>query len=257
MPVVTIISDLGNRDYHIPAVKGVLLSANSQANIVDISHQVRPYHFIEAAFILGNCFRDFPPGTLHLIGVEGDFNKSTPWIIAKLEGHYFFTKNTGLLALISDQTPDWVNSIEIEHKRELKFPLKSILAKAAAQVLKGAEPKNIGQPIESFVQKGLMQAAIGQKSIHGTVVFITPYSNAITNIHRRDFDTFKTFATCRIYYNKMDHFQRISNSYHDVPEGMACCFFGANGFLEIGIHGGNAKNLLSIIEGKKIFIEFE
>lgn len=257
MPVVTLTSDIGTADYQIPAVKGVLLGAHEQLNIIDITHSIRPFHYIDAAYVIENCFRDFPKGTIHIIGVEGDFLRKKEWLFAKLENHYFFTKNNGLLSLISNQEPEWVYQINIESKQQLKFPMRNLLANAAVKFLKGAKPESLGSPVDNLVKRRLMQPSIGSNTITGVIIKITPYSNAITNIHRKDFESFTGFKSCHIHYNKMDFFDKIHNSYHDMPEGVAGCFFGFNGYLELGIHGGNAKNLLSFTEGKNIRIEFE
>ncbi|MFY0673859.1 MAG: SAM-dependent chlorinase/fluorinase [Bacteroidia bacterium] len=257
MPVVTLTSDLGTADYQIAAVKGVLLGAHEQLNIIDITHSIKPFHYIDAAYVLENCFRDFPLGTIHIVGVEGDFLRRKEWLIAKLDDHYFFTKNNGLLSLISSQEPQWVYQLNIESKQQLKFPMRSLLAAAAVKFLKGTKPEELGIPIEKIIRRRLMQPSIGSNSITGVILRITPYNNATTNIHRRDFESFTGLSSCKIHYNKMDYFDKIHNSYHDLPEGVAGCFFGFNGYLELGIHGGNAKNLLSFIEGKNIRIEFE
>ncbi len=256
MPVVTLISDLGNNSYHIAAVKGTLLSGNPNFTIVDISHGIKPFHYAEAAFILGKCFRDFPEGTLHLIDVEGDFSRKKEWIIAKLENQYFFTKNTGILSLISDQEPDWCYLLTVENKRDYKFPLKSILAKAAVQLSNGLAPNQIGTEFSNIVRKREMLPTISQDAIVGKIVYITPYNNAITNIHRKHFEDFTKFKFCHVHYQKNDYFDRINNSIHDVSEGTAGCYFDENGFLEIGINGGNASGLLTLNVGRNIWIEF-
>ncbi|MGB0429821.1 MAG: SAM hydrolase/SAM-dependent halogenase family protein [Bacteroidia bacterium] len=256
MPIATLISDLGNNDYQIPAVKGALLAANPNLNVVDITHNIKPFHFVDAAYILTNCFRDFPDGTFHLIGIEGDFSKKKEWIVAKLENHFFFTKNTGILSIISDKKPEWCFKIDTA-KRDLKFPFKNILAKAAGKMIQGLKPNEIGQPFTDLVNRSLLQPTVSSYGINGTIVFITPYENAITNIHRKHFTNFKKFKLCLIHYNKTEYFDRIFNSYHDLPEGVAGCFFGENGFLELGIHGGDSKNLLDFIKGKQIWIEFK
>ncbi|MBI1182968.1 hypothetical protein GC194_01760 [bacterium] len=257
MPIVTLISDLGNRDYHIASVKGILLRANPQVQIVDITHEIKPFHYIDAAYILANCFRDFPEKTLHLVGVEGDFERQNFWILAELENHFFLTKNNGLLSLISEEQPTRAIQIPLESKKDLKFPFRNIVARAAGMLLSGTALSDMGPEVKEIKELRLMQPTVSANSITGQVVFVTPHQNVVTNIHRRLFESFTTFGTCKVHYTKLDHFGRIYNSYHEVPEGAAACFFGHNGFLEIGIHGGNALKLLTLNPGKNIWIEFE
>lgn len=75
-------------------------------------------------------------------------------------------------------------------------------------------------------------------------------------MHRRHFEQFASFSSVKIHFSRTMFLDRIRNSYYDVPEGEAVCFFNTRGYLEIGIHGGNASDLLSLPEGKNIWIEF-
>ncbi|MBI3142640.1 MAG: SAM-dependent chlorinase/fluorinase [Bacteroidetes bacterium] len=257
MTVVTLTSDLGTGDYHVAAVKGTLLQTAAPIQLVDISHDIKPYNYIHAARVVDGCFRDFPKGSLHLVGVEGDFGRKNEWLLAHVENHMFIVKNTGFLSLISPEPPGWCYLLPVNGSQSLKFPLKSIVAQAALGLLDGKKPASLGSPFQQLVESRNLSASIMQQSIRGQVVHITPYNNVVTNIHRRDLENFGHFRTCKIHYNRLDYFDRIYNSYHDVPEGAAACFFGSDGFLEIGIHGGNAHSLLNMHEGKYITLEFD
>lgn len=257
MPVVTLISDLGINDYHLPAVKGYLLSKIPGVSIVDIAHNIKPYHYIQAAFVLKHCYRDFPKGTIHVVGVEGDFTRKNEFIAVGVEGHIFISKNTGFISLVTSVPPTWCYLLKIDSKKDLKFPMKLILAKAAGQLLGGKKPETLGSPFNDIIERRNLEPVVSTDSITGTIVMTNSYGNVVTNIHRKDFEGFKEFSKCRVQYNKLDHFDRIYNSFHDVPEGVAACFFGHHGLLELGIHGGNGKGLLSLHEGKQIRIELE
>ncbi|MFU8844487.1 MAG: SAM-dependent chlorinase/fluorinase, partial [Bacteroidales bacterium] len=49
MPIITLISDWGEKDHYIGAVKGAILSRMPDVSIVDISHQVPPFDIEQAA----------------------------------------------------------------------------------------------------------------------------------------------------------------------------------------------------------------
>ena len=72
MPIVTLMTDFGNKDYAVAAVKGAILSTVENPQIVDISHQISPYNPTEAAYILKNAYKNFPEGSIHIIGVESE-----------------------------------------------------------------------------------------------------------------------------------------------------------------------------------------
>ena len=70
MAIITITSDWGAKDYYAAAVKGTILSMLPTATIVDVTHEIEPFNVAQAGFTLKNCYRCFPPGTIHIIAVE-------------------------------------------------------------------------------------------------------------------------------------------------------------------------------------------
>jgi S-adenosyl-L-methionine hydrolase (adenosine-forming) len=79
MPIITLTSDWGQRDYFLAAVKGKILSLLPSANIIDISHGISPFNLKQASFIVRNSFPHFPKGTVHmLIRIDGEVRKDTP-----------------------------------------------------------------------------------------------------------------------------------------------------------------------------------
>ena len=67
MSIVTLSTDIGQQDYIVGAIKGQLLSANKNIQIVDISHYLSQSNFPEAAYICKNAFTYFPAKTIHII----------------------------------------------------------------------------------------------------------------------------------------------------------------------------------------------
>ena len=71
MALLTLTSDFGQKDYLVGAVKGQLAQINPAFNIMDISHDLSPFNYPQAAYVCRNAIRQFPPFTYHLILVEG------------------------------------------------------------------------------------------------------------------------------------------------------------------------------------------
>ena len=63
MSIITLISDLGNKDYYLPSLKANILSQIDNINIVDISHEIDHFNILQGALVLKNCFRDFTGNT--------------------------------------------------------------------------------------------------------------------------------------------------------------------------------------------------
>ena len=57
MPIVTLTTDFGHKDYSVSVIKGALMQQISDITIIDISHEISPYNPSETAYILKNAFR--------------------------------------------------------------------------------------------------------------------------------------------------------------------------------------------------------
>ena len=68
--MVTITTDLGTKDFYVGALKGALLRHVPGVQLVDITHEITPFVIVRAAFVVANVWREFPEGTIHLIGVN-------------------------------------------------------------------------------------------------------------------------------------------------------------------------------------------
>ncbi|MBK9457301.1 MAG: SAM-dependent chlorinase/fluorinase [Bacteroidetes bacterium] len=52
MPIVTLTSDLGVKDYYVAIVKGKILSRVPSAQLVDITHEITPFNIQELLLCL-------------------------------------------------------------------------------------------------------------------------------------------------------------------------------------------------------------
>lgn len=89
MPIVTLLTDFGNKDYFVAAVKGAIINEVENPLIIDITHEIQPYNHTQAAYVLKNTFRSFPEGSIHIIGVESEKTPENKHIAMLFEGHYF------------------------------------------------------------------------------------------------------------------------------------------------------------------------
>ena len=102
MAIITLTSDWGKKDYYAAAVKGTILSMLPTANIVDVTHEIEPFNVAQAGFTLRNCYRCFPPGTIHIIAVDTIESTECPHVVVKAEGQYFISTDNGIFSHILD-----------------------------------------------------------------------------------------------------------------------------------------------------------
>ena len=106
MAIITLTTDYGTKDYHAASVKGSILRELPDAHIVDVTHEIRPFNLSEAAYVLRNAYKDFPKGTIHIIGIDSELTESKPHLAVEVDGHFFHRSRYGnLCTLISGPSP--------------------------------------------------------------------------------------------------------------------------------------------------------
>ncbi|MFT6845199.1 MAG: S-adenosylmethionine hydrolase [Flavobacteriales bacterium] len=265
MAVITLISDMGTSDYYVAAIKGTILSSNPNAIIVDITHEVPPFNISYAGFTLKHCFKDFPLGTVHIIGVLPESDEQTNHIAVSYEGHFFIGADNGLFSLIFDREPDHIvvlNNMNQTHSQS--FPTKTIFAQAATFLSLGKPIEELGVSTMDYRRTfGLLPTAT-EDLLKGSVIHIDRYGNLISNITRQEFDNQQKGRPFRIVFGKSGYnITQISKQYNDVGEAKAVAIFSENGLLEIAInkgakgHGGGASQLFGMKTYDVIRIEFD
>lgn len=263
MNIVTLISDLGIKDYYLAAVKAAALKAIPDVNWFDITHQIPPFNVGKAAFVLKNVWRDFPEGTIHIIGLETDWRQDTPYVIVLKEGQYFIGTDNGFFSLLFEGEPaDKVYSLNMKGDEELSFPTKSIFIPIAAHICSQKPISDIADEQDRYKQRTWITPVVEHDNIRGTAIYIDSYGNVITNITKTLFEEVIGQKAFNIVLRRGDSdFDTISRTYSEVPMGEKVALFTGAGFLEIAINrgvegsGGGAADLLGIKENDIVRVE--
>ena len=112
MSILTLTTDMGLNDHYVASLKGSLLSSVENVNIIDITHAVNPFDISEAAFHVASCYKDFPKGTIHVIGVDsepivnfGGSDGSFPTIM-EFADQFFISNDSGFFgAFLKEERP--------------------------------------------------------------------------------------------------------------------------------------------------------
>lgn len=269
---------MGLSDHYVASLKGAILSELSNVSIVDISHEVKPFDVSEAAYLLAACYKDFPKGTVHVIGVDsepvvnfGGTDGAFPSIMM-IRDQYFICNDNGFFgAFLKDQQPDsfWRIDDVLSNPKLFKFPTKNLLLPAGIKLLNGEKIESIASPFEGYRSAFSLTAISEQDLIKGHIVHIDNYGNAITNVNRDLFDQVGKKAPFVLLFKRASkhtrsdyYFDHIANAYNEVPPGEKVALFNDQGFIEIAINRGannstgGAAQLFALQKGDMIMIEF-
>ena len=273
MGIITLITDMGLRDHYVSSLKGAIYSRLSDAKIVDISHQVSPFNISQAAYFLKNVLRDFPKGTVHVIGVDAEPNvnftqpsESELPMVMKFKDQFFVGVNNGLFSLILDNDKHqelWQLDDVLSQPELMNFPTKNILIPAACKIASGEDCKTFCSKASSIKRAIPLSPVLEGHTLKGAVTHIDHYGNLITNIDKDDFFRLGRNIPFIIYFRQKEYFiDKISIGYNDVPPGEKVAIFNDAGNLEIAINkvtpenGGGASDLFGLRLKDIIRIEF-
>jgi S-adenosylmethionine hydrolase len=258
VPIITLTTDLGTKDYYVGSLKGALLAQCPEVSIVDITHEIKPFDMLQASIVVRNSYRDFPKGTIHIIGVNPDVTEDSRHLVVSIHEQFFIMPDNGMFSLIFDSVADEVVALSLQQRSEmLSFPTKDIYVTAAAHLARGGSPNVIGKPVKDLTELVMFRAVSEDRLIRGMAVYIDHYGNVLTNIDRNLFKQFNKYENFSIQLRRSEYeIKEISKTYGDVPNGEKLALFGTTGFLEISINRGDASKLLGINQSDIIRIEF-
>lgn len=256
MAIITLLTDSGESDHYVGAVKAKIISINPGITLVDISHKILPCDIAHGAYVLKSVFRDFPKGTVHLVGVDASGNRDDQYLALQMEEHFFVGVDNGLFGLISDQHHQQVVQLNSINPVDSTFPEKDILAPAAAKLASGVAINTLGKPLPAFRKMLNRQVKATRRIIAGHVIRVDNYGNLITNINKVDFEILTKGRNFTIQFGG-EKFRRIHTNYSQAEQGDCFLIFNSMGLLEIGIYKGNASELLGLLYDSPVNVTFE
>ena len=275
MSIVTLTTDFGNKDYSVAAVKGAILSTFKNPKIIDISHQIEPYNVTQAAYVLKNAYKNFPQGSIHIVGVESERTPENGHIAMYFDGHYFIGADNGIFTMIKGEIKaDKIVIINIHNQNAITFPALDTFIKVAAHLSRNGSLEVIGKAtneIRELVElKPVVNAKVDQ--IVGSVIYVDNYGNVITNITRKLFNEVGKSRKYIIFARNVK-FKKVYETYSDaidftIPkekreeDGKKIALFNDAEHLELAIYKsnplsvGSAYNLFGLEYRDSVTVKF-
>lgn len=273
MSIITLTSDYGLKDHFVGALKGKLLTEFPEVSIIDISHDIDAFNIVEAAYIIGAAYKNFPKGTVHLIGVDIERNAENQHIAMLWNDQYFICADNGILSmLIQKIIPEKIVSINIHDRLPNDSTDLDVFVKVACHLAKGGLLNIVGKEISSIKEVTELQPVTQDNLIKGYVIYIDHLGNVVVNISKKLFlETgkgrpytvrFKTqvIKTILPRYSDIGIEEKHSLKYY---EGEKLAIFNEADFLEIAIFRsnpdttGSASTLLGLKYRDVVTIEFK
>jgi len=256
MPIVTLLTDFGNKDYFVAAVKGAIINEVENPLIIDITHEIQPYNHTQAAYVLKNAFRSFPEGSIHIIGVESEKTPENKHIAMLFEGHYFIGADNGILSMIRENfKAEKIVEINIHQNVTTTFPVLDIFVKVAAHISRKGQLEVIGKSTKVIKELTNVNPVVNNKGdqIVGSVIYVDNYGNVITNITRKLFQEVRKSRAFTIFARNIK-FKKVVETYGEAidfstpkekrdEDGKKIALFNSADHLELAIYKSNPQTV--------------
>jgi S-adenosylmethionine hydrolase len=254
--IITLLTDFGTKDSFTGAMKGVILSLDPAAQIVDITHEIGPQDTGAAGFNLFACYRDFPRRTIHLSVVDPGVGSDRRAILAVTDDYYFIAPDNGLLSFIYAAEPG-IRVFELNKDRFFRTPVsqtfhgRDVFAPVAGWLSKGALPEEMGDEITDFVRFEIPKPVrITENKWQGEIVYIDRFGNCITNLDKQ---LLPEKFHLEVNGKKITRLQKF---YAEAEPNELFMIFGSTGSLEISAFKDSAANILNVETGEKVLARF-
>ncbi|MEX1041337.1 MAG: SAM-dependent chlorinase/fluorinase [Pirellulaceae bacterium] len=246
--IITLLTDFGTDSFYVAEMKGAILGIAPRANLVDVTHGVKPQQVAEGSWKLLRAVEAFPPGTIHVAVVDPGVGSNRPILIAQVAEQIVIGPDNGLLEIVAARhTPRGVWRVKLEAfpatERFHTFHGRDVMAPVAARLVKGEPLSHFSHdlPVASILdaESKLRMAHHDGDTVTGRVVYADSFGNLITNIMVDDLPANWEPKRLKVELGTTT-IHGLSRTYSQVPEGEWAALWGSSGQLELAVVRGNA-----------------
>jgi hypothetical protein len=257
--IITLLTDFGLSDPYVAMMKGVILSINPDARLIDISHKIRVGSILQAGSLIRETYPFFPRGTVHVVVVDPGVGSNRRLLGLEAGGHFFVGPDNGIFwPLIKDHKgARIINLIETQFflsSVSHTFHGRDIFAPAAAHLTRGVDLAKMGPRIRDPLELHFPKPKVKGEILYGQITRVDNFGNLITNIHRADL---KSFLESNQPVIKVGDWvlEKLNLVYADAKQGETLALLDSSDWLEIAVNLGRASDYLGMDLGDIIGTE--
>ena len=252
--IITLTTDFGLSDPYVAMMKGVILSINPSARLVDVTHQIGTGAVSQAALLIRETFPYFPEGTVHLAVVDPGVGSDRKLLALQASAHFFVGPDNGLFwPVIRD-----FREAKAVHLTQLRYFLPSItrtfhgreiFAPVAAHLSLGLSLESLGPSFHDLKKLTLPEPYVKEGVLCGQILRVDNFGNLVTNIPSRELLDFLESGLPRIEAGKL-MIRKLSRIYSDCEEGEPLALINSSNLLEIAVNLGRASEYTGLKNGE-------
>ena len=259
-PLITLTTDFGSASPYVAVMKGVILSINPAATILDLTHAIPAQDLRSANYYLGTAVPYFPSGTIHICVIDPGVGSSRAALIVEAAGQRLIGPDNGIFTTALRKLGGTPTVRRLANSRFWRqcvsstFHGRDIFAPVAAHLSLGVKPEELGTTHTDPVMLPTRTAVTFGKRWQGEVQFIDDFGNLITNIPACKLKCLPVKAS--IANGPLTPLRWV-RTYAEAASGELVCLFSSDGFFEIAEVNGNATRRLGVEAGAEVELEWE
>ena len=269
---IVLTTDFGLSDPYVGVMRGVILTINPTATIIDLTHQISPQNVRQAAFVLGASHRFFPPQSIHVAVVDPGVGTQRKALVLTTPGATFLAPDNGLLSgVLAGYVPEpfpasgpipvppACAALELSNPRYRLHPVSStfhgrdIFSPAAAYLSLGVPPTEMGEPLNELLWRPPPVPSRHGSWLQGEIIYADHFGNLITNVPASLlYDPSEVEVLIKTH-----RISGLSPAFHQVespPWENLIALIGSNGYVEIAVPDGSAARLLDASPGEPVWV---
>ena len=221
-------------------MKAVIFSICPEADIIDISHQIRKFDIRMGAFILASAAPYFPAGTVHVAVVDpGVGGKRRPIVIQTKRSIYVGPDN-GLL-IPAARTEEILHVYELANRSIMRedvsatFHGRDVFAPSGAHLVCGFSPKECGPEVTDYLMPSYAQPTVSFDQATCEIFHINGFGNIVTNLPQTHLArlNMRFDQKVSLTLNRKRFSARFVRTYSDLNMNEFGVLVGSHGFLEV------------------------
>lgn len=254
--IITLTTDFGLSDPYVAMMKGVILSINPSAKLVDVTHQIGAGSVSQAALLIRETFPYFPEGTIHLAVVDPGVGSNRRLIALQVDAHVFVGPDNGLFWPVFRDCGG-AKAVQLTQSRYFlpsitpTFHGREIFAPVAAHLSLGLSLESLGPSIRDLTKLAIPQPYVKEGVLCGQIIRVDNFGNLVTNIPSRELLDFLESVHPRIEAGKLV-IRKLSRIYADCEEGEPLALINSSNLLEIAVNLGRASEYIGLRNGELV-----
>ncbi len=264
MHPIFLLTDFGDKDYYVAAMKAVILSINPKAVVIDITHNIDTWNISEGGFVLWQIMPYLPKRSIIIGVVDPSVGTERKNIIIETKNHFLIGPDNGLL--YSAAKRDGIKNVyEIDIEKPLyrnismTFHGRDIYAPTGAYLSVNLDVNSLAKPInlKKIIRKTWPEPVIERDRALVQILHIDRFGNLITNISRKLYHEKMMGKIVSIEYRGEKFPIKEVKTFREVDEGEVGIIIGGSDMVEIVSNLDAASQILGVFKsGEKLVIHF-